>query len=105
MVSVAPDSTMALLNRPFAWGLVIRASALAPPPDCPNRVTLFGSPPNAPILALIHCNAIMMSVKPTLPESRYSSPYEERSRCPNTLSLWFTDTTTTLWERLRFAPS
>src|SRR4051812_456774 len=43
--------TMALSNRPRAAGKASWAQTLKPPNDSPNRVTLWVSPPNAPMLA------------------------------------------------------
>ena len=39
----------ALSKQPFAAGIAINCAMSNPPADCPNTVTLSGSPPNAPI--------------------------------------------------------
>ena len=105
IISTAPLCSMALWNRPFAAGVAMSVRTFAPPPDCPNTVTLFGSPPNAAMFSRTHSSAATMSMIPRLAEYLYCSPYAERSRNPTTLSRWLTDTTTTSSTRLRFSPS
>src|SRR3954468_11434928 len=52
-----PDSTIALWNRPFAIGEIIRALTDPPPADSPKIVTFDGSPPNAAALRFTHWSA------------------------------------------------
>ena len=52
---------MALWNRPFAAGMPRRMSSFAPPPEQPNTVTFFGSPPKFSMFSFTHCSERMMS--------------------------------------------
>ncbi len=45
-------------------GECARYSAQAAPVPCPKRVTLSGSPPNAPAFSLTHCSAAIWSIRP-----------------------------------------
>ncbi len=60
----APDSTIALWNRPRALGDSIRKFTAMPPADSPKMVTLPGSPPKPAMLAFTHFRAAIMSMTP-----------------------------------------
>ncbi len=84
----APLSKIALLNKPFANGLIKRAPIHLAPADSPITVTLFLSPPKNSIFCFIHFKASIISNIPLFPEFLYSSPNtSSKSKKPNTPSL------------------
>ena len=60
-------SSIPLANRPSVCWLIMSAETLPAPADCPNMVTLWGSPPNAAMFLCIHCRAALWSHSPKLP--------------------------------------
>ena len=48
----------------FAAGMAIIVAIFAPPPDWPNTITLFGSPPNSSMLLRTQRNASTRSSMP-----------------------------------------
>ena len=64
-----PLIAMARWKSPLAAGMPKSVLTLLPPPDCPNTVTLFGSPPKFEMLSRIHSSAATMSSMPALPSA------------------------------------
>ena len=64
MCEGTPLWAMARWNRPWLNGEAIRAEVATLPEDCPNRVTLSGSPPNAAMFSRTQRRPARMSIRP-----------------------------------------
>ena len=60
---------IAFWNNPLAAGEPLSMPTMAGPADWPKIVTLFGSPPNAAMLACTHRSAAMVSINAWLPDA------------------------------------
>ncbi len=84
----APLWLIARWNRPFATGEPARPPTMAAPADSPKIVTLFGSPPNAAMLAFTQRSTAMLSASAWLPDafrpdSLVSSGCEKNPNAPS----------------------